>query len=297
MVNYKHLHYFWVVAKEGSIARASDRLDVTPQTISGQLSLLEKNLGVELFVKSGRNIEITEIGRLVLNYADEIFSLGSELEQMLQNEPEERPQLFRVGIADVVPKSIAQEILLPVLQMEKPTRLICKETGLDTLLAELAVHRLDLVIADRPIPSTISTQGFSHKLGECTISFFAKESIINQFNGTFPGCLNGLPILLPTRGTQLRSDIDQWINKIGIHPKIVAEFDDSALMKSFGQKGAGVFIAPTVLRKEVEEQYKVKVIGEVAEIKESFYAISVERHIKNSITARIINAANNMLFN
>jgi len=296
MVNYKHLHYFWVVAKEGSIARASERLDITPQTISGQLSLLEKNLGVELFVKSGRNIEITEIGRLVLNYADEIFSLGSELEQMLQNEPEERPQLFRVGIVDVIPKSIAQKFLLPALQMEKPTRLICKETGLDTLLAELAVHRLDLVIADRPIPSTISTQGFSHKLGECTISFFAKESIINQFNGTFPDCLNGLPILLPTRGTQLRSDIDQWISKIGIHPKIVAEFDDSALMKSFGQKGAGVFIAPTVLCKEVEEQYKVKVVGEVAEIKESFYAISVERHIKNSITARIINTASNMLF-
>lgn len=297
MVNYKHLHYFWVVAKEGSIAKASERLHITPQTISGQLSLLEANLGIELFVKSGRNIEITETGRLVLNYTDEIFSLGSELEQMLQNEPEERPQLFRVGIADVVPKSIAQGILLPVLQTEEPTRLICKETGLDTLLADLAVHRLDLVIADRPIPSTVSTRGFNHKLGECTISFFAKESIINRFNGSFPQCLNGIPILLPTRGTQLRSDIDQWISKTRIHPKIVAEFDDSALMKSFGQKGAGVFLAPTVLRKEVEDQYKVKAIGEVSEVKQSFYAISVERRITNSITATVIKAANNMLFN
>lgn len=297
MVNYKHLHYFWVVAKEGSIAKASERLQITPQTISGQLSLLEANLGIELFVKSGRNIEITETGRLVLNYTDEIFSLGSELEQMLQNEPEERPQLFRVGIADVVPKSIAQGILLPVLQIQEPTRLICKETGLDTLLADLAVHRLDLVIADRPIPSTVSTRGFNHKLGECTISFFAKESIINRFNGSFPQCLNGMPILLPTRGTQLRSDIDQWISKTRIHPKIVAEFDDSALMKSFGQKGAGVFLAPTVLRKEVEDQYQVKAIGEVSEVKQSFYAISVERRITNSITATVIKAANNMLFN
>jgi len=297
MVNYKHLHYFWVVAKEGSIAKASERLHITPQTISGQLSLLEANLGVELFVKAGRNIEITETGRLVLNYTDEIFSLGSELEQMLQNEPEERPQLFRVGVADVVPKSIAQEILLPVLQTQEPTRLICKETGLDTLLADLAVHRLDLVIADRPIPSTVSTRGFNHKLGECTISFFAKESIINRFNGSFPQCLNGMPILLPTRGTQLRSDIDQWISKTRIHPKIVAEFDDSALMKSFGQKGAGVFLAPTVLRKEVEDQYQVKAIGEVSEVKQSFYAISVERRITNSITAAVIKAANNMLFN
>ncbi|OUR83025.1 LysR family transcriptional regulator [Cycloclasticus sp. 46_120_T64] len=297
MLNYKHLHYFWVVAKEGSIAKASERLHITPQTISGQLSRLEENLGVKLFVKSGRNIEITETGRLVLNYTDEIFSLGSELEQMLQNEPEERPQLFRVGIADVVPKSIAQGILLPVLQTRKPTRLICKETGLDTLLADLAVHRLDLVIADRPIPSTVSTRGFNHKLGECSISFFAKESIINRFNGDFPQCLSGMPMLLPTRGTQLRSDIDQWISKTRIHPKIVAEFDDSALMKSFGQKAAGVFIAPTVLRKEVEDQYNVKSIGEVSEIKEAFYAISVERRVTNAITATVIKAANNMLFN
>lgn len=297
MINYKHLHYFWVVAKEGSIAKASERLHITPQTISGQLSLLEASLDVELFTKSGRNIEITEIGRLVLNYSDEIFSLGSELEQMLQNEPEERPQIFRVGVADVVPKSIAQRILLPALQMQTPTRLVCKETGLDTLLADLAVHRLDLVIADRRIPSTVSTRGFSHKLGECTVSFFAKESIISELNGAFPGCLNGAPILLPTRGTQLRSDIDQWVSKMRLHPKIVAEFDDSALMKSFGQKGVGMFIAPTVLRNEVEEQYKVKAIGEVTEIKESFYAISVERRITNPITATVIKAANNMLFN
>ena len=296
-MNYKHLHYFWVVAKEGSIARASERLHITPQTISGQLSLLETALSVELFAKSGRNIEITEVGRLVLNYADEIFSLGSELEQVLKSEPEGRPNLFRVGVADVVPKSIARRILLPALQMPEPTRMVCKETGLDTLLAELAVHRLDLVLADCPIPPNVSTRAYSHKLGECSISFFASTSIINRFNEGFPQCLNGAPILLPSRGNQLRADIDDWLISKRVHPKIVAEFDDSALMKSFGQEGVGVFVAPTVISSEVEEQYKVKAIGQVEEVKELFYAISVERRVSNAITAAVIKSANNILFN
>lgn len=295
MVNYKHLHYFWVVAKEGSIAKASVRLHITPQTISGQLSLLEKKFGVELFSKSGRNIEITERGRLVLSYADEIFSLGSELEQVVHNEPNERPVLFRVGVADVVPKSIAQRLLLPALQMVEPTRMICKETGLDNLLADLAIHRLDMVLADRPIPASVSTRGFSHKLGECSVSFFAKQSLIDRFHGSFPSCLNGMPILLPSMGNQLRADLDQWMSETSIHPKIVAEFDDSALMKSFGREGAGVFMAPTVLKTEVEEQYKVKSIGVVNKIKESFYAITVERHISNVITSAVIKLANNIL--
>lgn len=295
-MNYKHLHYFWVVAKEGSIAKASNRLHVTPQTISGQLSLLESALSVELFVKAGRNIEMTETGRLVLNYTDEIFSLGSELEQVLHNEPEGRPQLFRVGVADVVPKSIAQRILLPALQMPEPTRMICKETGLDSLLAELSIHRLDLVLADRPIPPNISTRGFSHKLGECSVSFFATKSLIDQFNRPFPQCLNGAPILLPSLGNQLRADLDQWLSKSRIHPKIVAEFDDSALMKSFGQEGVGIFVAPTVISNEVEEHFKVTAIGQVEEIKESFYAISVERRVSNAITSAVIKAANSTLF-
>ena len=169
--------------------------------------------------------------------------------------------------------------------------MICKETGLDTLLAELAVHRLDLVIADRPIPPTVSTRGFSHKLGDCSVSFFAEQSLIDRFNGAFPFCLNGMPMLLPSIGNQLRADLDQWMGKTRVHPKIVAEFDDSALMKSFGQEGVGIFIAPTVLRAEVEEQYKVKSIGEVKEIKESFYAITVERRVSNIITSVVIKSA------
>ena len=296
LMNYKHLHYFWVVAKEGSIARASERLNITPQTISGQLSMLEASLSVKLFVKAGRNIEITETGRLALNYADEIFSLGNELEQVLHNEPEGRPHLFRVGVADVVPKSIAQRILLPALKMQEPTRMICKETGLDNLLAELAVHRLDLVLADRPIPRNVSTRGFSHRLGECSISFFASNILIEKFNQPFPHCLNGAPILLPSAGNQLRSDIDQWLNESRIYPKVVAEFDDSALMKSFGQEGTGIFIAPTVIRNEVEDNFNVAAIGHVEEIKQTFYAISVQRLTSNAITSAVIKAANNTLF-
>ena len=182
MINYKHLRYFCAVAREGGIARASEHLHVTPQTISGQLGLLEDYLGVELFTKAGRNLEITEIGRLVLSYADEIFSLGGELEEAVQ-QPGGRPHVFRVGVVDVVPKSIARRILGPALQMDEPVRMICREASMDTLLAELAVHRLDLLIADRPIPASVSMRGYSHKLGECAVSFFATRKLQKTLTG------------------------------------------------------------------------------------------------------------------
>jgi len=285
-----------MVAKEGGIARASERLHITPQTISGQITLLESHFGADLFSKVGRNIELTETGRLVLNFADEIFSLGSELEQMMHHLPEDRPQQFRVGVVDVVPKSIAHRILVPALKLSDSIRLVCREADLDTLLAELSVHRLDLVLADRPIPSTVSTRGFSHQLGECSVSFFATESLQKKLQGHFPNNLNGAPILLPSRGNQLRADIDQWLDKNRIHPRIVGEFDDSALMKAFGQEGAGIFIAPSAIEEEVMHQYNVKSIGQSREIKESFYAISVERRIINPIVSAVMESANNSLF-
>ena len=213
MVNYKHLHYFLAVAREGGVARASERLNLTPQTISGQLSLLEDHLGVVLFTRVGRNLELTGTGRLVLSYADEIFSLGGELEDVIHQFPNGRPQSFRVGVVDVVPKSIAHRILQPALQMPEPVRMICREASLDTLLAELAVHRLDLVLADRPIPATVSTRGFSHKLGECAVSFFATKKLKKKLKSDFPRSLDSAPLLLPGSGTQLRSGIDQWLDK------------------------------------------------------------------------------------
>jgi LysR family transcriptional activator of nhaA len=296
MVNYKHLHYFWVVAREGSVARASKRLHLTPQTISGQLGLLEEQLGVELFTRVGRHLEITETGRLVLSYADEIFSLGGELEEVIHQLPEGRPQLFRVGVVDVLPKSIAHRILEPALQMPEPVRMICREASLDNLLAELAVHRLDLVLADRPVPATVSTRGFSHKLGECAVSFFATEALEKKLSGDFPACLEGAPLLLPGSGTQLRSGIDQWLDKHRLHPRIIAEFDDSALMKAFGQQGAGIFIAPAAIEAEVEWQYQVTAIGRVDAVKAHFFAISVERKVTHPVVSAVVEAARASLF-
>jgi len=296
MINYKHLHYFLAVAREGGIARASERLHLTPQTISGQLSLLEEYLGVSLFSRVGRNLELTDTGRMVLSYADEIFSLGGELEEVIRQLPDGRPQLFRVGVVDVVPKSIAHRILQPALMMPESIRMTCREASLDTLLAELTVHRLDLVLADRPIPPTVSTRGFSHKLGECAVSFFATKELAKKLNGEFPSCLNGAPILLPSSGNQLRSGIDKWLDQHRIHPQMVAEFDDSALMKAFGQEGAGVFIAPAAIEAEVEWQYQVAAIGQVDEVKEHFYAISVERRVLHPVVATVLETARETLF-
>jgi LysR family transcriptional activator of nhaA len=296
VINYKHLYYFWAVAREGGVARASERLNLTSQTISGQLSLLEEYLGVDLFSRVGRNLELTDTGRMVLSYADEIFSLGGELEEVIHQWPDGRPQLFRVGVVDVLPKSITHRILEPALQMSEPVRMICREADLDTLLAELAVHRLDLVLSDRPIPPTVSTRCFSHKLGECAISFFATKKLEKKLKGNFPRCLDGAPLLLPGGGSQLRSTIDQWLEKQRIHPRMIAEFDDSALMKVFGQDGAGVFIAPAAIEAEVEWQYQVTAIGRVDEVKEHFYAISVERRILHPVVTVLLNAARESLF-
>lgn len=296
MINYKHLGYFLAVAKEGGIARASERLRLTPQTISGQLSLLEEQLGVELFVRVGRNLEITETGRLVMSYAEEIFSLGSEMEEAVNQLPDDPPILFQVGVVDVLPKSIAHRILQPALRMPEPVRLICREASFDNLLAELAVHRLDLVLADRPLPTTMSMRAFSHKLGDSAVSFFAAEGLHKNLKGDFPGCLHGEPLLFPSRGNQLRSALDLWLDKHRILPRRVAEFEDSALMKAFGQEGAGMFIAPTTMEAEVEQQYEVKAIGRVDEIKEHFYAISVERQVRHPVVSAVVKSAREALF-
>ncbi len=296
MVNYKHLHYFWMVAREGGVARASEQLHLTPQTISGQLSLLKEHLGVALFTRVGRNLELTKTGRLVMGYADEIFSLGSELEEVIHQLPEDRPQLFRVGVVDVLPKSMTHRLLMPALQLPEWVHMVCREASLEALLADLVVHRLDLVLADRPIPPTASLRGFSHKLGECAISFFATEQLEKQLEGKFPRCLDGAPLLLPSNGSQLRTDIDRWLDKHRIHPRTIAEFDDSALMKVFGQDGVGVFAAPTVLEEEIEWQYQVSAIGRVDEVKEYFYAISIERRVTHPVVSAVMKAARETLF-
>lgn len=295
MINYKHLHYFWVVAKEGGIARASERLHLTPQTISGQLSLLENQLGGALFQRAGRNLELTETGRLVLSYADEIFSLGGELEELVHNLPASRPQTFKVGVADVIPKSIAYHLLAPAMQMAEPIRIICREGPLKSLLAELAVHRIDLLIADSPIPQGVSVRGFNHPLGDCGITFFAARSIARKLANGFPQSLDGNPMVLPGEATAIRGILMQWLERQRIHPQIVGEFDDSALMKAFGTAGIGVFIAPTAIAEEVQQRYDVVPIGQTEEVRDRFYAISVERRISHPAVAAVTEAARNWL--
>ncbi|MCP3672677.1 MAG: transcriptional activator NhaR [Gammaproteobacteria bacterium] len=296
MINYKHLHYFWVTAKEGSIARASECLNLTSQTISGQLSLLEENLGEALFTRVGRNLELTETGRLVLSYADEIFSLGGELEEMVRNLPSGRPLVFKVGVADVVPKSIAYRLLAPALKLPEPVRIICRENGIDSLLAELALHRIDLVISDGPIPPGVDVRSYNHQLGECGITFFAVPRLAKTLSKDFPQCLNGAPLLLPSEITVVQSRLLKWFDKLHIHPRIIGEFDDSALMKAFGQAGAGIFIAPTPIAAEVKKQYGVVIIGQTDEVHERFYAISVERKISHPAVAAITETAREWLF-
>ncbi|HHO68138.1 MAG TPA: transcriptional activator NhaR [Gammaproteobacteria bacterium] len=296
MINYRHLHYFWMVAKEGSIARAGERLHLTPQTISGQLGVLEDNLGEPLFVRVGRNLELTETGRLVLGYADEIFSLGSELEEMLRGLPEGRPLVFRVGVVDVVPKSITYRLLAPALKLAEAVRIQCREGSVESLLAELAVHRVDLVIADGPIPPGVNVRGFNHPLGECGVTFFATPPLARRYGRDFPASLDGAPLLLPGEGSLVRRRLSQWLDGLRIQPRIVGEFDDSALMKAFGQSGAGVFVAPTPIAAEVESQYGVTALGHTDDVREQFYAISVERKISHPAVAAITQTARQWLF-
>lgn len=295
MLNLKHLHYFWAVAKQGGVTRASEHLHLTPQTISGQITRLEEQLGETLFNRVGRTLILTEVGRVVLSYADEIFSLSGELEEIIRGMPEDRPMQFRVGVADVVPKSIAHRLLAPALNIPESLRIICREGDLNSLLAELAVHRIDLVIADGPIPSHVNVRGFSHELGNCGISFFAEHKLSRQLNQNFPENLNNQPLLIPGEGTMLRNQLMQWLDTKHIYPRIVGEFEDSALMKAFGRAGAGVFIAPTPIADEVAKQYNVKIIGQTNEISDQFYAITVERKISHPAVSVITTAAREWL--
>ena len=295
MINYKHLHYFWVIAKAGGIARASERLHLTSQTISGQLSVLEQTLGEPLFNRVGRKLELTDTGKVTLEYAEEIFSLGGELEEMLRNKPKNRPMVFKVGVTDVAPKSIAYRLIAPSLQSTDPVRIVCREGSLETLMAELAIHKVDLVIADGPTPASVKVRGYNHLLGECGISFFATPALAATMNSSFPQNLNNAPLLLPGEMTAVQSKIIEWFETLNIHPHIVGEFDDSALMKAFGQAGTGIFIAPTAIATEVEKQYNVISIGQTKEVLEQFYAISVDRKMSHPSIAAITETASEWL--
>lgn len=295
MLNYKHLYYFREVATIGSIARASESLHLTPQTISGQLSLLEDALRTKLFQRNGRHLELTEAGQVALKYADEIFQMGAALEEALQHYPQGNAQLFRVGVSDVVPKSIAYRLLEPAMNLPKPIHIVCTEGKLPDLLAELAVHRMELVIADSPMPSTMNVRGFNHELGSSSISFFASQTVRAQLKGEFPQCLDGAPLLIPSEGTAVRSKLREWFHQQQVHPRIVGEFDDSALMKAFGQAGTGIFVAPSALEATMMQEAPVELLGRAHDINEQFFAISVERRITHPAVMAITKHAQDWL--
>lgn len=291
MLNYKHLHYFRTVAKAGAINRAAEKLHLTPQTLSGQISILEDRLGVALFRRAGRRLELTDAGRTALIYADEIFDVGAELEEALQNRAAARVHPFRVGIADVVPKAIAYQLLAPALTLSEPVKLICKEDRLEQLAAELSIHRLDMVLADRPLPSNMDIKGYSHPLGECGIAFLAARAIAGTLGQDFPANLHGAPLLIPGEDSALRVPLLRWLERRGIQPTIVGEFNDSALMSAFGQAGAGVFPVPLTTAQEAMRQHEVVELGQTLDIRERFFAISVERRLSHPAVLAVSEAA------
>jgi LysR family transcriptional activator of nhaA len=295
-LNYSHLQYFWAVAHEGSVVKAAERLHITPQTISGQIRLLEEAVGQPLFNRVGRRLVLSEMGHVVLEYADEIFSIGAELSQVVREQRSAGPAKLSVGIVNSIPKLIAERIVAPALIDEDAVRIRCQEASLEQLLGELSVHKLDIVLSDQPMPQGLSLRAFNHRLGESGLTFFSQRRKAKRYQKTFPQSLNGAPMLLPSPHSALRRQLDEWFDDNSIIPHIVGEIDDSALLKAFGEAGYGVFAGPSVIDEEICKMYSMAVIGRTDAITEQFFAISPERRIKHPSVVRIIEAARTQLF-
>jgi LysR family transcriptional activator of nhaA len=295
-LNYHHLMYFWVTAREGSISRACDQLHLAQPTVSSQIRKLEQALGEKLFSRVGRRLELTDAGRLVYRYADEIFSLGQELTDAVRGRPTGRPLRLTVGAPEVIPKLIVHRLLQPALQLDEAVRIECREGKLDKLLQQLATHDLDLVLSDSPVGSLTRIHAFNHALGDCAVTIFGSNKLASRHAKDFPDSLQGAPFLLPSRHTWLRRALDQWLDGHGIQPEIAAEFEDSALMKVFGQSGLGLFPGPSAIEQEIVRQYNVRPIGRIDDVREQYFAISVERRLKHPAVVAICNAARNILF-
>lgn len=294
-LNYHHLYYFWTVARAGSIARAGEELRLAQPTISNQLKTLEASLGVKLLERQGRRLVLTDVGRTVLRYADDIFRTGRELQRAVKGLPTGQRVRLVAGIVDVIPKRMASLLLQPAVEAYPDLHLVCQEGPLPELLAQLAVHELDVVLADVPASEQVKVKAFNHRLGDCGTSIFAAPSLGGLRKG-FPRSLAGAPMLLPAEGTALRRALDAWFVASAIQPTIAGEFGDSALMKDFGSRGLGVFPAPTVLEEVIRAQYEVSVIGRIEEAREVFYAITVERRLRHPGVAALAEAARDAIF-
>lgn len=295
-LNYHHLLYFWAVAREGSITRASAQLHLAKPTLSGQIRRLEHVLGEKLFAREGRRLVLTEVGQVAFRYAEEIFSLGREFLDTVRGRGTGRVIRLVVGVVDAVPKLVALRLLEPALKLPEPVRIVCHEGAPDRLFAALSVHELDLVVSDTPLGPTVKVQAFNHLLGESAVSFFGAPQLAAAHRRKFPRCLDGAPVLLPSKNATLRRVLDHWFDSSGIRPKIVGEFDDSALLKVFGRLGVGFFPAPSIIETDVRQQYHVRRIGRVENLWERYYVISLERKLKHPAVVAITEAARQKLF-
>ncbi len=295
-LNYHHLLYFWTVVRAGSIQKASEELQVSPPAISAQLKLLEEQLGEKLLTRSGRRLALTEMGRTVFSYAEDIFTLGRELLDVVKNRPIGRPLRLDVGVVDVMPKVVVQALLEPALHLREPVRIVCREASPDQLLGRLATHELDVVLSDSPVDPTLKIRAYSHLLGECGVIFVADQRTAVRYRRRFPLSLDGAPMFLPADNTALRRNLDFWFETKRIRPLVLGEFEDYALLRAFGETGAGVFPLPSVVGAQIRRQKGLKTIGSTSEVRTQFYAISAERKLQHPAVLAIRNAARQELF-
>ncbi len=295
-LNYNHLQYFWTVARKGSIASAADELHLTPQTISGQIKVLEQSVGQPLFERTGRRLTMTETGRVVYSYANEIFEIGAELASTVRSSLPNMPSTLVIGMVSSMPKLIAERIIAPALLADPPVRVRIHEASLERLLADLAVHKVDLVLSDQKVPRGLNLKAYAHLLGESELSFFAPEPIARKLEPGFPESLDEQRMLLPTKFSALRRRLDEWFESHNILPEIVGEFDDSALLKAFGEAGAGIFAGPSAIEEEICRMYRMGVIGRTGELSERYYAITGDRRLRHESIVAIAETARTDLF-
>lgn len=295
-LNYHHLQYFWHVVRSGGVNGAAQELHVSAPAVSAQLKQLQDFLGEPLFRRSGRRLVLTEMGRTVYDYAEDIFSLGRELLDTVRNQPTGRPIRVDIGVADVLPKMIAQWLIEPALKLREPVRIVCREATSEQLIARLATLELDVVLSDSPADPSRTFRAYNHLLGESGIEFVGIGRIAKQAKGTFPDSLTGVPMLLPTDNTAMRRDLDYWFELNGVRPKIIGEFEDYALLRAFAQSGAALFPVPSVFARELERQDKITRVGSTKDVRLRFYAISAERKIKHPAVMAICESARRQFF-
>ena len=295
-LNYQHLFYFWNVVRYGGVTKASHHLRLAQPTISAQLKAFEDVLGEKLLDREGRGLALTDTGQIAYRYAEQIFSLGTEFLEVLDGGSITIPKDFKIGIADVVPKSLAYKLIKPAFKHNSAVMISCIEDKTERLLADLSIGEIDLVVADRPIPPNVKVKAFNHFVGECGLAFLASKDLTKRFKKGFPNSLDKAPLLIPTAESAVRQELDQWFDQKEVHPQIVAAFQDRALMKIAAREGQGIIPVPEVIAADVCSEYHLELIGGTTEVKERLYLISIERRLKNPMLVEICEQGQKNIF-